>query len=213
MKTEIESPTGSSAPDVTATTATSSAAAPASERPLMAGRGARTLSIRLSTVATAVAAVAAAVAIVTLSVLWLSSRSELSDRAARDADQRHAEQVATDYAVGAATVNYQDAGSWLTRLKANTAPALANKFDATAPKLQEVLGPLQWNSTAQPVAARAISESAGVYKVDVFVTVTSTNAQSPQGGQTTVTYTVTVDRGADWKITDVGGMDGALRAK
>lgn len=26
----------------------------------------------------------------------------------------------------------------------------------------------------------------------------------------TVTYDVTVDSGAGWKITDVGGMDGAL---
>ncbi|MGX1806072.1 hypothetical protein ACWIGI_10200 [Nocardia sp. NPDC055321] len=178
-----------------------------------ADKATRTLSIRLSTVFAATAALAAVVAIVVLSVLLVSARGELSDRTASEADQRRAEQVATDYAVGAATVNYQDGAAWLTRLKANTVPELAGKFDATAPTLQEVLGPLQWVSTAQPIAARVTSETGGRYQVEVFVNVTSTNAQSPQGGQTTVTYTVTVDRDTDWKIADVGGLDGALRAK
>ncbi|WP_280493168.1 hypothetical protein [Nocardia asiatica] len=42
--------------------------------------------------------------------------------------------------------------------------------------------------------------------------VNSTDAQTPDGGQTTVTYNVTVG-GAGWKITDVGGMEGALPLK
>ncbi|MFI6778485.1 hypothetical protein [Nocardia sp. NPDC050412] len=41
----------------------------------------------------------------------------------------------------------------------------------------------------------------------------STNAQRPEGAQTTVTYNVTLDKSSDWKITDVGGVDGALPVK
>jgi Mce-associated membrane protein len=38
--------------------------------------------------------------------------------------------------------------------------------------------------------------------------------QTPQGGITTVAYTVTVDKNAGWKITQVGGgLDSALPAK
>lgn len=128
-------------------------------------------------------------------------------------DTRHAEQIATDYAVGAATIRFDEFEAWIGRLKVNTAPALANKFDGTAPKLQEILTPLQWNSTATPIAAKVMSETGGIYQVDVFVNVNSTNIQNPDGAQTTVTYNVTLDRGSDWKITDVGGMDAALPTK
>ncbi|WP_434158963.1 hypothetical protein C5142_23185 [Rhodococcus sp. BGS-1C] len=40
--------------------------------------------------------------------------------------------------------------------------------------------------------------------------VTSTSAQTPQGTATTVTYALTIDKNNDWKITDVGGLEGAL---
>ncbi|MDJ0392665.1 hypothetical protein QMK17_04905 [Rhodococcus sp. G-MC3] len=154
-----------------------------------------------------------AVIAVVLAVLLLGARGELADRDSTAADSAHAEQVASDYAVGAATVNYQKFPDWVAALRTNTTPALGNKFDATAPKLQEILTPLQWTSTASPIAAKVMSEDNGVYKVNVFVTVTSTNAQNPEGTQTTVTYNVTVDRNVGWKISDVGGVDGALPIK
>ncbi|WP_157573869.1 hypothetical protein [Nocardia jejuensis] len=149
----------------------------------------------------------------TLAGFLVSAHSEISSRDAAAADDKHAEQIATDYAVGAATVNFADFNSWVGKLKANTTPALANKFDTTAPKLQEILTPLKWTSTATPITAKVISESDGLYKVNVFVNVTSSNAQNPDGAQTTVTYNVAIDRNSDWKITDVGGMDGALPLK
>ncbi|MFB7722522.1 hypothetical protein [Nocardia sp. NPDC056100] len=160
----------------------------------------------------ALVAVPVIIAIV-LAVLLVSARGDLADRDARAADDARAEQVASDYAVGAATVNFADFDSWVARLKKNTAPALATKFDATAPKLQDLLTPLKWTSTAAPISAKVVSAAAGVYKVNVFVNVSSTNAQNPDGAQTTVTYNVTVDRNAEWKISDVGGMDGALPLK
>ncbi|WP_433662309.1 hypothetical protein ACQPW1_09210 [Nocardia sp. CA-128927] len=149
---------------------------------------------------------------IVLAGFLIAAHNGISDRDAA-ADNHHAEQVATDYAVGASTVNFADFNAWVGRLKNNTAPALANKFDATAPKLQEVLTPLKWTSTAQPITAKVMTESNGLYHVDVFINVSSTNAQTPDGAQTTVTYQVTVDRNSDWKVSDVGGMDGALPLK
>ncbi|RDI62923.1 hypothetical protein [Nocardia pseudobrasiliensis] len=170
----------------------------------------RTLSIRLSTVAVAVAGVALIAATAIFASLWLSARGEVSDRDAAAAADRHAEQVATDYAVGASNINFQDVNAWVAKLKANTTPQLANKFDATAPKLQDILVPLKWTSTATPITAKVMNTDNGVYKVDVFLNVTSTSAQTPEGAQTTVTYTVNVDPNNGWKVADVGGMAGAL---
>lgn len=180
---------------------------PATERPGL------TISLPRSTVvATAVAAVLLVLSATLGIVLWQSS-GDLADRDAAAANDKHAEQIATDYAVGAATINYQDFNSWVAKLKSNTVPQLANTFDATAPKLQELMVPLQWVSTATPIAAKVESVSGSVYKVDVFVNVTSTNAQNPQGVQTTVTYSITIDANSDWKITDVGGTAAALPLK
>ncbi|WP_039804989.1 hypothetical protein [Nocardia araoensis] len=187
--------------------------APAGDRSVAAGRASWTVSIRPSGIALAAAFIAVVTAMGVFAALWLSTRSQLSDRDAAAAADRRAEQVATDYAVGASTINFQDYNAWVTKLKANTSASLANKFDATAPKLREILVPLKWSSTATPINAVVASENGGVYKVNVFLNVNSTSAQTPDGGQTTVTYNVTVDSGAGWKITDVGGMDGALPLK
>ncbi|AEF39614.1 hypothetical protein [Hoyosella subflava] len=152
------------------------------------------------------------VVVAALSWLLWSAKADLRDLEARDADYQRAEEVAVEYATGASEVDYQDSDAWLTRLKANTSSQLANKFDATAPKLQEILIPLKWTSTGVPIAAKVSSESGGIYYVNVFLNVTSSSAQTPNGAQTTVTYNVTVDSNSDWAVTDVGGMDGALPA-
>ncbi|MEV6274151.1 hypothetical protein [Nocardia sp. NPDC051832] len=172
-----------------------------------------TVSLPLSSLLLGALAVVAVVLAGVFGFLWLGAKGDLDEQNAQAADDRHAEQVATDYAVGAATVNYQDINAWVAKLKANTTPQLANKFDATAPKLEQILVPLKWTSTAAPITAKVISEDNGVYKVNVFVNVSSTNAQSPEGAQTTVTYNVTLDQKSDWKISDVGGVDGALPLK
>lgn len=182
----------------------------ATERKPAGGDRPGTVSIQVaSLVRWALIAVLAAAAIV-FAILYFIARGDLADRDERAADDRHAEQLATDYAVGAATVNFKDLDAWITALKTNTTPQLSGKFDETAPKLEQILVPLQWTSTATPITAKVVSEQDGVYKVNVFVDVTSTNAQNPDGTQTTVTYTVTLDENADWQITDVGGVDGAL---
>ncbi|KIA66611.1 hypothetical protein [Nocardia vulneris] len=173
-------------------------------------KDARTVSIRLSTIATGAALVGLGAATVVFASLWFSARGDLSDRDAAAAADQHAEQVATDYAVGASNINFQDVNSWVAKLKTNTTPQLANKFDATAPKLQDILVPLKWTSTSTPITAKVMNTDNGIYKVNVFLNVTSTSAQTPDGAQTTVTYTVNVDPNNGWKVADVGGVAGAL---
>ncbi|RMI30198.1 hypothetical protein EBN03_22620 [Nocardia stercoris] len=145
--------------------------------------------------------------------MYFAAESELSDRDSRAADDRHAERVATDYALGASTIDYHDVKSWSERLKAGTTPQLSAKFDATGPQLEQILVPLQWTSKASPLSATVTSESAGVYKVNAYLDVTSTSAQTPDGARTTVTYSLTIDRNSGWKITDVGGLQNTLPGK
>ncbi|MEU0538724.1 hypothetical protein ABZ319_02570 [Nocardia sp. NPDC005978] len=172
-----------------------------------------TVSIRRSTLVTGVALLTAAAVAGTTTTLWLSARSDLSAADAARSAERRAEQVATDYAVGAATIDYRQADAWVGKLKANTSPQLAGKFDATAGKLQEILVPLQWTSTAAPLAAKVADTQGELYRVNVFVNVTSKSAQNPDGVQTTATYTVSVDAAQGWQVVDVGGAEGAFPAK
>ncbi|QXU56536.1 hypothetical protein KI427_26750 (plasmid) [Rhodococcus ruber] len=142
--------------------------------------------------------------------LYVSESGARNDDRAAAADREHAEQLAEDYAVGAATVDFQDLDAWLGRLKEGTSDELAARFEATSPPLREILLPLQWKSTASPIAATVETEADGVYTVNAFVDVDSTSVQNPDSAQSTVTYSVTIDRNAGWEITDVGGLDGAI---
>ncbi|WP_040805345.1 hypothetical protein [Nocardia concava] len=167
----------------------------------------KTVSLKLSTLLLTGAAVLLVGALVWVTVLWQSARGDLKDRDAQAADDKHAAQVASDYALGAANLNYADFNAWTSRLKANTTPALAGKFDATASKLQEILVPLKWTSSPTLLSSQVINRDNGVYKVNVYLNVNSTNAQNPDGVLTTIYYTVNVDPKSDWKVTDVGGID------
>lgn len=181
--------------------------------PSQAAKQPRAVSIRLSTVLIT-AAIAALLALsVTFGVLYASASSDLSDRDAAAADDRHAEQIATDYALGASTIDYRDVKGWLGRLQAGTTPQLSAKFEATAPQLEQILLPLQWTSKATSLSAAVTSQSGGIYKVNAYLNVTSTSAQTPNGTQSTVTYSMTIDRNSGWKITEVGGMQNALPTK
>ncbi|APB01150.1 hypothetical protein [Nocardia seriolae] len=166
----------------------------------------KTVSLKLSTLLISGAAVLLIGALVWVAVLWQSARGALNDRDAQAANDKHAEQIASDYAIGAANLNYADFNAWTARLKSNTTPALANKFDATSSKLQQILVPLKWTSSPTLLSSQVINRDNGVYKVNVYLNVNSTNAQNPDGVLTTVYYTVNVDP-KEWKVTDVGGID------
>ncbi|MFC4372923.1 hypothetical protein ACFO5K_02315 [Nocardia halotolerans] len=173
----------------------------------------RTLSLRLSTVLTGGAVVALLVAAAVFGLLYGSARSALAEHDRRAADDRRVEQLALDYALGASTIDYREVREWITRLKTGTTTQLSSKFDATAPQLEQILLPLQWTSTATPLSAGIVSESGGVYKVNAYLTVSSTSVQNPDGTLTTVAYSLTVDRNADWRIADVGGLQNAIPLK
>ncbi|MEV5651051.1 hypothetical protein AB0L57_22600 [Nocardia sp. NPDC052254] len=198
----------STAVDDEDTAETTSASEPTTPR-----RAQLTVAIRLSTVVTTLVIVALLVLAIVFGSLYFSARSTLSDRDSAAADNRHAEQIASDYSVGASTIDFHDVKSWIERLKAGTTPQLSAKFDATAPQLEQILLPLQWTSKATPLSAAVTSESSGIYKVNAYLDVTSTSAQTPDGGRTTVTYSLTIDRNSGWKITDVGGLQNALPTK
>ncbi|MEU2042243.1 hypothetical protein [Nocardia niwae] len=169
-----------------------------------------TLQIRLSTFLIVVLAVLVGA----FAWLYRSARSTIAEHDARAADDRHVEQLASDYAVKASTIDYRDFAAWLERLRSGTTPQLSAKFDATAPQLEQILLPLRWTSTATPLSADVISESGGVFKVNAYLTVVSTSAQTPEGAQTTVAYSLTIDRNSGWKITEVGGgLQSAIPAK
>jgi Mce-associated membrane protein len=48
--------------------------------------------------------------------------------------------------------------------------------------------------------------------VQVFVDMNSRSRQTPEGVTATAAYTVTLNRAADWTITDVGGVTPDLPA-
>ncbi|WP_228566725.1 hypothetical protein [Nocardia sp. SYP-A9097] len=177
------------------------------------GLAERTVSLRLSTILTALALVALLVATAVFAAMYISAESKLSERDSSAAADRHAAEIASNYAVGASTIDYRDTKAWLSRLQSGTTAQLSAKFDATAPQLEQILQPLQWTSKATPLSATVTSESGGIYKVNAYLNVSSTSAQTPDGAQTTVTYSLTIDRNAEWKITDVGGLQNALPSK
>ncbi len=181
-------------------------ASPAADSAPVTGGGPRQISLSVRSLAVGAALIVLAATTITFALLWAGARSEVSDRDDRAANEKRAEQIALDYAVGAATTDYQKLDEWFTTLKKGTTPELAAKFDATSSSLKQILAPLGWKSTAEPITAVTKSVSDGVYKVDAFVNVSSTSTQAPNGATTTVTYSITIDSNRDWLITDVGGL-------
>lgn len=158
---------------------------------------------------TVAAALISAIAVLTW--MLIDSRDELQDRARTAADTARAEQVALDYAVGAASMNYQDLSSWKTALVAGTTPDISNKLTEAASAMEQIVVPLQWISTPTALTAKATATPDGTYTVDAFVSVLTTNTQSPDGLQSTAAYRITLD--SDWSIKDVGGIAGVVGEK
>lgn len=155
------------------------------------------------TVRTVLATVVVIALIVVSVLLVLQTRTLGSERDAA-ADRARAEQIASDYAVKAATMDYRDLTPWLNGVKAGTTPELSKKFEGIADLMREVLTPLRLTSTGKASFAKTTSEVNGIYQVKVAVDVSSQNVQAPQGTVTTSTYSVTLDRNRSWVITEAG---------
>ncbi|WP_370179818.1 hypothetical protein [Rhodococcus wratislaviensis] len=154
-----------------------------------------------------------AVLVVALAVLGWQLRSttdELDQLHDASASRQQAERIALDYATGAAEMDFRDLPAWRTRLTAGTAPELSNRLTQAATSMEQIIAPLQWTSSAQPISAKAEPGPDGTYSVDCFVSVLTKNSQAPDGLQSTATYKMTVDGGNDWKITEISGIDSAL---
>jgi hypothetical protein len=142
--------------------------------------------------------------------LYMGAQEKLDAQAREASNRQRAEEVAADYAVNAADMDYQDFNTWKVKLVNGTSPELKDKLTKAADSMEQVLAPLQWKSTAKPLAAKVRSNAGGIYTVDSFVSVLTKTLQAPDGLQSTATYSITVDSNNDWQITDVGGIDSAL---
>ena len=191
------------------------AAADSTEAPSGAGtvesdekRVPRRLRISLSVTGVVVGLIVLALVAVAGTTTWLyfGEKSELSSVLKQDSDNRRAEQVALDYAVAAAVMDYKDLAPWKEKLVSGTTPELSDKLTQAATAMEQILLPMQWSSTAKPLAAKVRSRENGVYTVDAFVSVMTKTVQAEDSLQSTATYSVTIDSTNGWKISDVGGI-------
>ncbi|MEH3141286.1 MAG: hypothetical protein PGN37_14140 [Mycobacterium kyogaense] len=174
-------------------------------------RGSVSISLRTLTVGAVITVLTVAVAV--LGWLYLDARRQVNAQNARAADEAHAEKIALDYAVNAATMDFKDLQAWHVKLIAGTSPELSKKLSDAGTSMEQVLVPLQWHSTAQPLVAKVRSNTGGIYVVDSFVSVQTKTVQAPEALQSTATYSTTIDSNNGWQITDVGGIGSAIGPK
>ncbi|MGW0039426.1 hypothetical protein [Gordonia sp. NPDC003376] len=167
-------------------------------------------SISLRTLLIGVAGVVVVAAIAVLAWRLIATTSEVDGLHRAADDNAHAEKVALDYATGAAQMSFENPGDWRTRLTAGTTPELADRLRKASQSMEQLITPLRWSSTAEPIAATVTSHENGTYQVVAFVNVMTKNAQAPDGIESTATYKVTVDPAQDWSITEISGIGSNL---
>jgi Mce-associated membrane protein len=177
------------------------------------GRGIAGRSVGVKTLAFSVLILGLVVALIVTTWMLVDKSNELDAVHTREANEARAEQVAMDYAVGAAAMDYKNTAEWKERLTKGTSPALAERLTQAATSMEQITAPLQWTSTSTPISATVRSIDGAKYVVDCFVNVLTKNTQAPEGVQSTATYSVTIDGDNDWLITDVGGIGAILGDK
>lgn len=145
--------------------------------------------------------------------LYLGEHDKVAAQQSQAANYQRAGQIALDYAVNAATMNFQDLNTWKGKLVNGTTPSLNDKLTKAATSMEQILVPLEWNSTAQPLVAKVRSDTNGIYVVDTFVSVLTKTTQAPDNLQSTATYSITIDSNSNWQISDVGGIGAVAGAK
>lgn len=168
--------------------------------------GHRRVSISVRGLILSAAIVVLVGAVGVLGWLYAGTRGELDAQTRAATNNEHAEQTALDYAVRAAAMDYKDLNAWKVELVKGTSPELNEKLSKAANDMEQILTPLQWVSTARPLAAKVRSDNGGTYIVDAFVSVMTKTMQAPEGLQSTATYSLTIDSNKDWQISDVGGI-------
>lgn len=162
------------------------------------------ISVRSLSLGALITALVAALGVMTW--LYLGADRSYDAQLQQHRDNEHAEQVALDYAVRAAIMDYKDLGPWRSALVEGTTPELGKKLTDAATAMEQILLPLQWSSSAKPIAAKVRSHDNGVYVVDAFVSVMTKTVQTADNLQSTATYAVTINPADGWNISDVGGI-------
>jgi len=134
----------------------------------------------------------------------LRVRHQLNDLRAEKANAAKAEQVASDYAVKAATLDYKDLTPWAANLKKGVSPELAKQFEVAVPAMSQILTPVRMSTTATLVSATTTSVAGDVFCVTAVVEVNTTSLQTPNGATSLAAYVLTLNKAADWQITAVG---------
>jgi len=179
-----------------------------------AGKGARRqVSISFRSLAAGALIVSLVGAVGVLTWLYVGAERKIDTQARQSENIARAEKIGLGYATNAAAMNFQDLDSWKVKLVVGTSPDLKDRLTKAAEQMKQILVPLQWNSSAQPLAAKVRSNKGGIYDVDSFVSVQTKTAQGPDALQSTATYRVTIDSNKDWQITDVGGIGAAVAEK
>lgn len=173
----------------------------------------RKVSISLRTLIFAAVTCVLISAVGVLAWLNISTQNQLDAQAREAGNINRAEDIALDYAVNAAEMDYRDLNAWKVKLVNGTSPELKERLTKAADDMEQILAPLQWNSSARPLAAKVRSDVGGVYVVDSFVSVLTKTMQAPEGLQSTATYSITIDSNNNWQIADVGGVDAVLAPK
>lgn len=171
------------------------------------------LSITVRSLVITVVIAVLAVAVGALAWLYVGAQHKLDAQTRHAENNSHAEKVALDYAVNAAEMSYKDLDAWKAKLVAGTSPELKEKLTKAAGEMEQIMVPLQWTSTARPLAAKVHSDAGGVYVVDCFVGVLTKTIQGPEPLQSTATYSVTIDSNKAWQISDVGGIGAVVERK
>jgi Mce-associated membrane protein len=169
------------------------------------------ISLRSFVIAAVIVALVGAVGV--LAWLFVGGQRKLDEQTRRSENNAHAEKVALDYAVNAAAMDFKDLNAWKVKLIAGTSPELKEKLTQAATSMEQILVPLEWSSTARPLAAKVRSVTGGAYVVDSFVGVMTKTVQAPDALQSTATYSVTIDSAKNWQITDVGGIGSVVEQK
>ncbi len=134
----------------------------------------------------------------------LRVRSQLTELRDQNANHAKAEQVAGEYAVRAATLDYKDLTPWASNLKKGVSPQLSKQFDVAVPAMQQILTPIRMSTTATLVSAATTDVAGDVYRVTAVVDVTTKSLQSPDGATSLAAYVLTLNKADDWMITAVG---------
>lgn len=169
------------------------------------------VSIRGLVVSTIIMALIATVGAMTW--LYIDARAQLDRQARLAGDIKRAEEIALNYAVNAAVMDCKDLGPWKQNLVKNTTPELGEKLTKAGTAMEQILLPLQWSSTAKPLASKVRSHENGVFVVDAFVSVMTKTVQAADSLQSTATYSITIDSNNAWKISDVGGIAAVVADK